>query len=258
METLQTVGNRTVEPIALDDPLVLDGEAERSADGKHLIKSQQGWEQHFADAGKRLPTVGEYVTALKQLDERKNTALPGILQDLRESALCTGTKIDYGHSNLPQGSGYLDELMKDSAWKNALQDEVLQYDAQEAVSVLQRASGKRPYLWTPDAGGRKSYPERAVWLGIYAGGFSLGCYDYPILSLGRARGVRDVGAASARAEKTGSAYCDSAKTSEEVLGERIREILSPYEQLKSSATAKLYGDITENAVRDFKELYKKP
>ncbi len=176
--------------IALDDGLFLDGEAVRDAKGKYLINSQQGWEQYFAGTGKRLPTVCEYITIIKQLDERKDpAALQGLLQDLRKRTLCTGTKIDYGKSNLPQGDGYLDNLIKDSAWRTALQD-FLQHDVEETTNMLQKVSGKRPYIWTPDAAGRISTPERAVWFDIYAGRFLLSCSYCPIGISGRARGVR--------------------------------------------------------------------
>ena len=257
METLQATGNRTVAPIVLDNGLLLDGEAERGADGKYLIKSANGWERYFIERGKRTPTIGELVTGLRQSEQRQDyVALQGILQDLKESALCAG-KMDYDKSNLPFGDGYLDELVKDSAWRRGLKDEIFHCDAPETISMLQRASGKRPYIWTPNASGRKSHPERAVWLYIITDRFYLDCLNNPIYGDGRARGVREVGAEGARAEKTGSAYRNSAMTGEERLDEQIREILSPYEQLKSSATAKLFTDITKKTVRELKELYKK-
>ncbi len=178
------------EQLVFDD-LFLDGEAVRDAKGKYLVKSQQGWEQYFAGSGKRLPTLAEYVTIIKQLDERNDSvALGSIRQDLRESALCTGTKIDYRTSNLPVDAGYLDVLVKDSAWQTALQD-LLKQDVEETVDLLQRTSGKRPYIWTPGAYGRTAHPERAVWLNISSDRFNLDCYDNPISSGGRARGVRE-------------------------------------------------------------------
>ena len=107
---------------------------------------------------------------------------------MRESLLCTGTKVDYRNSNLPVGNGYLDELLLNSTWRTALQD-LLQYDAEEAMNVLQRVSGKSLYIRTPDAYGRISYPERAVWLDILTDRFYLNYDSDPIDSLGRARGV---------------------------------------------------------------------
>ncbi len=65
-----------------------------------------------------------------------------------------------------------------------------------------------------------------------------------------------VSAAGAREKKPGSAYRNQAMTEEERLDERVRAILSPYEQLKCSGTVKLYDNITENAVRELKGLYK--
>lgn len=177
------------EPIPIYSDLVLDGEAVRNLDGNYRIDSLQGWEEHLAGTGKRLPTVGEYIITFKHLDEINYPALQGILQDLRESSLCAG-KIDYIKSNIPAVSGYLDELMNDSACKNALEDEVFHDDAQEAVSFLYAVSGKRPYLWTPDAAGRKSHPKRAVWVYISTDRFGLYCNINPINNIGRARGMR--------------------------------------------------------------------
>ncbi|MBI4147433.1 hypothetical protein HY494_02155, partial [Candidatus Woesearchaeota archaeon] len=71
----------------------------------------------------------------------------------------------------------------------ALQD-FLQHDVEETTNMLQKVSGKRPYIWTPDAAKRKSNPERAVWFDIHADRFDLYCDNDPIVDLGRARGVR--------------------------------------------------------------------
>jgi len=200
-----------IEPISINSNLVLDGEAVRGTYGNYLTNSQQGWEQYFAGSGKCLPMVREYIITLQQLHERRDLALPGLLQDLQESALCTGTKIDYSNSNLPVGDGYLDELLKDSAWKNALQDEVFHYDASEAVDVLQEVSGKRLYIWTPSAEERKSHPERAVWLCINTDWFNLNCYNNPINDYGRSRGVHEVGAAGASKKSEESAKTEKSE-----------------------------------------------
>ena len=202
-----------VELTALNNCLILDREAVRNPDGSYRYDCQQGWEEYFVGIGKRLPTVQEYIKALKQLDERNDPALEGILQDLTESYLCTGLRIDYTKSNIPLGSNYVDNLINNPAWQKALEDELFHYDAREVVDVLQRASGKRPYISTPSAYERKSYPERAVWLDILADRFGLYCGYGPINSGGRARGVR---AAGACAEKMSSPYRNSERTEEEI------------------------------------------
>ncbi|MEK6900636.1 MAG: hypothetical protein AABX05_05920, partial [Nanoarchaeota archaeon] len=74
--------------------------------------------------------------------------------------------------------------------KGALEKELFHRDVVEAVSLLRKASGKEPYIWTPSAKERRNTPERAVWLHIDAGRFDFGCYYNPIISVGRARGVR--------------------------------------------------------------------
>ena len=176
--------------IALGNGLFLDGKAECDADGKYLVKTESEWEKHFASSGKRIPTVGEYIQTFKRLHEQKDPpALQGIIQDLLKSRLCAG-KINYDKSNLPLGSDYVDELIKDPAWRRPLEDELFQYDVSKAVKVMQTISKKRLYILTPSASGRKAMPERAVWLLIDAGRFGLSCSDGPIYLSGRARGVR--------------------------------------------------------------------
>ncbi len=179
------------EPILIGSNLVLDGEAERGTDGKYLVLSQQKWEQHFAGMERRVPAVWEYVAVLKQLDERNDPALAGILQDLNQNFLCAG-KIDYRNSNFPVGSGYIDQLVADTLWRRALENELFHYDARETAKLLHEVSGKRPYILTPDAEGRKSAPERAAWLDIGIGRFSLDCSSSTIYILGRSRWVREV------------------------------------------------------------------
>ena len=177
--------------------LVLDGAAELGSYRERLIKSQYEWKLRYVDTGKRLPTVEEYIIILGQSHERNDPGLLGIIYDLIESALCTGTTIDYRKSNIPLGSGYLDQLLSDSAWRKGLEDEVFQYDARKAITILQQVSGKRPYIWTPDAAGRKLHPERAVWLKFNADRFNLYCGLNPIEYYGRSRGVREVSALGA-------------------------------------------------------------
>ncbi len=250
---------RTVEPIALDH-LILDGEAERGADGNYLVKSQQGWEKYFAGSGKRLPTLPEYITIIKQLDERDDSAALGsIRQDLRESALCTGTKIDYRTSNLPVGNGYLDILAKDSAWRTALQD-LLKQDVEETVDLLQRTSGKRPYIWAPIADGRTAHPKRAVWLDIGADRFGLGCDGGPIYGIGRVRGVRVVGAAGAQKKEgssvEGSVYRKPAMTEEQRLEGQIIEALSSLDKYMGTFGQDQYQLDKQQAVKELLGLYK--
>ncbi len=187
-DVLEKVCSVKPEDSCSSGDLDLDDEAVRGADGEYLIKSQQDWKQYFAGSGKRLPTLVEYITIIKESEQTNRSQLESIMQDLRESSLCAGT-IDYRTSNLPVGNGYLDVLVKDSAWQTALQD-LLQHDVKETTNILERTSrGKYPYIWTPDASGRKSHPERAVWLNIYTGRFLLNC-DNPISYGGRVRGVR--------------------------------------------------------------------
>ncbi len=186
----QIVSSAGIAPISLGNGLFLDGEAERDAKGNYMRNNQQGWEQRYAGTEKRISTIAELVSGLRQSEQRQDSvALQGILQDLKEDWLCAG-KLNYDKSNLPMGGGHLANLVKDPAWKRALENEIFEYDAPETIDMLKRVSGKFPYIWTPKVSERKSCPERAVWLYIDTGWFLLDCGINPIYNLGRARGVR--------------------------------------------------------------------
>src|SRR3989344_5244795 len=125
----QSIISAEIAPIRLDNGLLLDGEAERDCKGKYMRNTQQGWATRYAGTGKRIPALAEIISGIRQADQQNDSAaLQGILQDLREDWLCAG-KLDYDRSNLPVGNDYLDVLVKDSAWRKALQDELFQYDA---------------------------------------------------------------------------------------------------------------------------------
>lgn len=186
----------------------LDSEAVRKADGKYLIESQVGFEKYFASGkdGRRLPSLREWYAMTVLLGDTKRTEFDGLIRDMKDSWLCTGTKIDYKNNlvihpgydpiecTFPAGDHWLDEVIDDKKWRRVLRALFGPRDVELVPEVLEKISGKRPYLWTPDVSGRKSLPERAVWLYINAGGFYLSCSSNPIDSLGRARGVRVVSA----------------------------------------------------------------
>ena len=208
----------TIKPIVLTDLIsygmdgkprakytaYLDGEAVRKADGSYLAESQKGFEKYFASTkdGRGLPSLMEWYAIFERLHDTKNPALSGIIADLKESWLCTGTKIDYKNNvltqpgyrfiecTIPEGSHWLDEVVKNRDWRNALQALFGPKEVEKVPDVLQAISGKRPYIWTPDTAGRKSHHERALWLLILAGGFGLCCNGFPVGGGGRARGVR--------------------------------------------------------------------
>ena len=217
----EKAAHSTVEPIMLENIILygrdgiparvykhleLDREAVRRGDGRYLTKSQEEWETYFAGSGKKLPTAAEWYAIMDQMHTTKHPALKGIILDLTENWLCTSTRINYAKNiirhpdfgdittGIPSGDHWLDEVVKKKVWKDGLEMMLLAKDAHEAVKTLHAISGKRPYIWTPDAAGRKSNPERAVWLNIGTDWFILNCYIDPIGNDGRARGVRVVGA----------------------------------------------------------------
>ncbi|MBI4147524.1 hypothetical protein HY494_02630 [Candidatus Woesearchaeota archaeon] len=212
----------TTEPIVIPDLIsygmdgkpaakytaYLDGKAVRKADGSYLINNQLSFEKYFASKkdGRRLPNASEWYAMIERLYDTKNPALEGIVCDLRESWLCTGTKINYtgniiihpgsDHINcaIPNGNHWLDEVIDDGEWKKVLRALFGPKDVERVPEVLEVVNGKRPYIWVPDATGRKSAPERAVWFDIATVRFGLDCLDDPVSGFGRARGVRREGA----------------------------------------------------------------
>ena len=62
-------------------------------------------------------------------------------------------------------------------------------DVDEVVEVLQKFSGKRPYIWTPTASSRKATPKRAAWFGCSSYSLDLNGYSN-LYYYGAARGVR--------------------------------------------------------------------
>ncbi len=207
-----------IEPIVLTDLIsygmdgkpaakytaYLDGEAVCKADGSYLIETQRGFEKYFASKkdGRRLPDARELYAVIERLHDTKNPALGGIVSDMESSWLCTGTGIDYKKNIIvhpgfgstecifPAGSHWLDEVVDDNNWKKVLQAVFGPKDVERVPEILQAVSRKRPYIWTPDASGRKSLPERAVWLNISTDRFDLCCDFNPIIGDGRVRGVR--------------------------------------------------------------------
>lgn len=189
--------------------LELDGEAVRGRDGKYLIKTQQEWNDYYEHAytteRKELPSLPLLYAMIERMHDEKHPALASVVQDMRENWLCAGTVINYQKDiathkwidskynvtcKIPLGNHWLDEAIKTKDWKQALQALFMPKDVERVPKVLHAVSGKRPYIWTPDTEGRKSNPERAVWLDIGTDWFYLGCTNYPISNFGRARGVR--------------------------------------------------------------------
>ncbi|MEK6863379.1 MAG: hypothetical protein AABW53_01650 [Nanoarchaeota archaeon] len=291
MATKTSLEQRTVKPIVLGN-LALDGEAVRDANGNYLIKSQSEWMSYLAGSGKRLPTLPEYFAFIHHLQKENHPASAGLLQDLVKGGLCTGTQFCYYRKNaithfgdetlvipctIPKGSGYLDELVGDNNdWRKVVQIAFGHNKADEVMEVLQRLCGERPYIWTSSAESRKESPEGAVWLGILTDSFLLYCGSSPIIILGRARRVRkktdsdqfsaqksdsssdflrrQEGCEAPRAEN-GSAYRTPAKTQEEVLDEKLSEIMGTFRQLKSPAIAEIYDRLEQQVLQKLKELY---
>ncbi len=191
--------------------LTLDGEAIRKADDSYFLSSQCGFEECFASEKEgRLPSTRELYALIERLHNTESPSLAGIIRDLREAWLCTGTKIDYSKNiithpdfepiscTIPAGDHWLDEIITEKKWRKTFQALFGPKEVDRVPELLQAVSGKRPYIWTPSAESRKANPERAVWLSSYADRFGLDCYNLPISLNGRARRVRIEGAAGAR------------------------------------------------------------
>ena len=180
---------------------VLDSAAFRYPED-YFIASQSYWEEHFScsgSMGKRLPTVEEYISIMGRLHKLKSgsssargeTDMPSaelyrLLRDFKSIKLCAG-KLDYSKSNLlDRESGYVKNLIKDTNYRRALEDEVLKHDAKESANIVEKASGKKLFLIPPysiDA-------ERAIWLDIDEDRFRIGCGISIYHEYGGARGIK--------------------------------------------------------------------
>ena len=75
--------------------------------------------------------------------------------------LCAlSTKIDYDQSNLPIGDGYLDVLVKNPAWKRALEEEIFQYRCVRNNQYDSERKWKTTFHLDTISGKQKSIPER--------------------------------------------------------------------------------------------------
>jgi len=186
-----------IEPIPVRNNLVLDGEAVYDPNGNYRIENQQNWEKDLTKMGKRLPTVGEYIITFNQLMNEQNIpALNKILEEIYFNMLCAG-KINFSKSNFPEvdnrhelPTNYLDNLVKDPTWRKSLEEELFHYDAQQALDIMQRASGRKPYLWLPNIRERRERPKKAIWLSFNEDRFNIVCVSgLTGIQYGAARGI---------------------------------------------------------------------
>lgn len=187
-----------VEPIVLEDIILygmngkpvgtykrieLDGEAVRGVDGEYLIKSQDDWSKYFSDIndGRRLPTAANVYAIIERLHETGNPALAGIVKDLEQSWLCTGTKVYFQKNTIihpefgaiecpiPSRNRWADKAVKTKPWKDAIQALLMCENVDKAIRVLHEVSGKRPFIWMPSAEDRRYKLEVGVWLDAKTG-----------------------------------------------------------------------------------------
>jgi hypothetical protein len=192
--------------------LIFDNKKTKCEDGTQALMTIPEWEEYFAEEGKRLPTLGEYIAAIKYVSENdQQEALDNLICELQEDCLLTTTKIDYELDiithpypfpdfaiTIPKGSGYLDELVKKSAaWRGYL-SALLSPDGvgiDEAIEALKTVKGARPFL----LGDNKDLEYTEVAVCIYIsneGGLGIDCksdssWTYP------ARGVQVISEAAA-------------------------------------------------------------
>ncbi|MBI4152694.1 hypothetical protein HY495_03215 [Candidatus Woesearchaeota archaeon] len=182
----------------------LDSNAARDEAGNYLIKNQPEWIDYWSERGRVLPSLPVWYAMLERLYDTKHPGLGGIIDNLKKSWLATGTRVDYGQSKvihdygfpgmqtisgkIPEGNHWLKDILAQDQWRTAIQSLLLCKDVDKAVSVLQKAAGVPPYIWTADKRTRDSHPQLAVWLNASADWLNLDGSGN-LASWGRSRSV---------------------------------------------------------------------
>ncbi|MEK6899614.1 MAG: hypothetical protein AABX05_00675 [Nanoarchaeota archaeon] len=243
--------------IILDD-LLLDGEAAKDSKGRYQIKNSEEWNKYYANFGKRLPDFPEYFRFIRRMDYTTSVSLR---RDLQENYLCTGTRLNYDthaithfgagktivmpHS-FPEGEGYMDELIKYPSWRTIIR-EMFQYaDVDEALEILNKSIGKRPYLLTNFSIKVGNFSGGAVWIDINSDRFKLSCT--PIIILGRARGI-----SVDNTFKEAPSDMPQSKTS--VAPDREQQKLTDEDPIALDYARRLLRGISTGTVMDWKKLH---
>ncbi|HLC70754.1 MAG TPA: hypothetical protein VJI32_02040 [Candidatus Nanoarchaeia archaeon] len=191
----------TGKPSQKYDTVTLSSEAHKDAAGSYIIKTQDGWVAHYAGSKERLPSLTLLYAVIEKLHEEKNPATAQLLKELKDSWLCTSTRIDYGRNiithdygrettgfrgDIPKGSHWLKDITGNKEWNNTLQVLLMCKDVDKAQEVLGGFAGVPPYIWTADD--RKSNPLRAAFVDVSTDRLSLDC-SYNIGGRGCSRSV---------------------------------------------------------------------
>jgi hypothetical protein len=178
------------KPFKKYEKIVIDGSCPKKANGSYITKTQDEWVVYAREKGKRILSAPLLVAAIEKMSETKHPGLPGLVKDIQKSWYCTSSRIDYSKNriiqgygfpeafaqefNLPIGDTYLDEIVRERAWRPALQSLFMSKDLEKSIATLNNVFKVRPYVWSPSADGRTSNPLRAVF--VYAYPTSLGLY----------------------------------------------------------------------------------
>ncbi len=195
------------EPIVLPDIVLYDAEgkparkyAKVTLDGaligdaadKPITKTQDDWISYYKMAGGELLSLPLFYAIIEKVHTEKHPAGAAIREDLQKHWIATSTRIDYKKNIITHGFGFssvetyscpipakehwLDKVKDKKAWRSALQALFMPKDVDQAIEVLHKFSGVRPYIWTETD--RKEKPIRAAFVGADPGGLDLICYDY--------------------------------------------------------------------------------
>jgi hypothetical protein len=168
------------KPFKKYDRIVIDGSCPKKTDGSYITKTQDDWAVYAKEKGKRILPFPLLVAAVEKMSETKHPGLPDLVKDIQKSWYCTSSRIDYSEEkmihgygfpesfaqefNLPIGDTYLDEIVRERAWRSALQSLFMSRDLEKSIATLKNIFKVRPYIWSPSADNRKSNPLRAVFV----------------------------------------------------------------------------------------------
>src|SRR3989344_9188131 len=165
------------------DTVTLSGEAHKDAAGSYISKTQDEWIAHYAGRKEQLPSLPLLYAIIENMHKEKHPARVQLLKELKDSWMCTSTRIDYSSNSIthdygkepvgfrnviPKGNHWLKDITRNKEWKNTLQALLMCKDVDKAQEVLGSFTGFSPHIWTPDD--RKSVPGRAAFVDVDVGG----------------------------------------------------------------------------------------
>lgn len=192
------------KPIREYKPITIAGEAVKEQ-GAYVSKTQDNWISRHRERREEFPSVPLYMAIMEKTYDldHNHPLLRSIAKDIKDSWICTSTRINYAENKIihgyggrsplelsctfPEGRHHVKDIKDDKQWRRALQSLFLTPDIDKTLEMLERTSGVPPYIWTTDGIGRRSNPLSAAFLNVNTVRLDLDYYYHDIS--GRSRSV---------------------------------------------------------------------